>query len=563
MRERMACPRRLQPNYQLTGYCLRLTRGSSWDDWHCGGHHWRMYVVHGRGMKRQRRLSARVGFLALACAVALSCSSEKEEQVKPRIDGTIHLTSPGGKPVPQSRVKVTLLRGDVRELFSKVYRTTPEAKARRALIASLEATRREKRAAYERARAALLPLELPTPGVDPTDCQNAVVARLAEADAEYLAYIRSFEKQLDDLDVSAKDVAATLDELQKKARREEERELRSLVDEYQRRHLELQTSVLYDGRGAAWDRLCWRIANRGHLNVAGALLSITYNGRRVPIETARLLWNIPGDKLALNFEARDPNGETVYGLEAGGTAKGCFFAADRGNLTEHRELLESQGLGDILSPRSGEWAFVLEAVSVTRTARVETTDRNTSASYRFFPPQPLKDVFAPELSARRPTFRAQALLDELTKSPPGVAWEQARQASLACRTVVEMRAELAQLDEKLVGLHSWVDVDPLLEGRVGVILEEMGGAKQDPTDAEETLAGIVAERREAETTTGRDGTFEFADLEPATYTVLARQEAEGVGWIEVIHLRRQPTVAELRRQNAIRGSLAKTLARLD
>lgn len=511
---------------------------------------------------RHRWLTARMGLAALACAGALSCSSGEEEAVKPRIDGTVTLLSSAGKVLPQPGVNVTLLSGDVRRMFAKIYRTTPEAKARRALIASLEGTRREKKAAYERASAALAPLALPTPGSDAPRCESAVESRMVEADAEHLAHIRSFKEQLDQLGVSITSVETTLRELREKARQEKERELRSLVEEYQHRHLELQTSVLYDGRGPAWDRLCWRIANDGHLNVASALLSVTYNGHRLPIETARLLWKIGADKLDLDFESRDPNGNTVYGLEAGGTARGCFFATDRSNLTEHRELLESQGLGDILSPRSGEWRFVLEAISVTRTPRVETTDRNTSASYRFFAPQPLEDVFAPELSARLPTFRARALLDEFDRSPTGVAWERARQASLACRTVVEMKAELGHLDQKLAGLHDWAEVDPVLEGRVGVVLEEMGGAEQDPTDAEETLQHIIAENRKAETTTGRDGKFEFADLKPGIYTVLARNQAQSLGWIEVVPVT-QPTVVELRRENASQGSPAKVLARLD
>jgi hypothetical protein len=513
-------------------------------------------------LSRQTWLSARAGFLALVCAVALSCSSEEDRQVKPRIDGTVTLASPAGKQVPQSGVKVTLLLGDVTETFGKVYRTTPEAKARRALIASLEATRREKQDAYERASAALVPLELPTPGADPTDCESAVAAKLAEADARHLAYIRSFEKQLDELDVPVTNVVTIVRQLEEKARQEEDHELRSLVDEYEHGHVQLQTSVLYDGRGAAWDRLCWRIANDGHLNLTNALLSITYNGRRLPMETARMLWKIPGNRLALDFEGRDPNGGTIYGLEAGGTANGCFFAANRHDLTDHRALLESQGLHDILSPRSGEWAFVLETVSVTRTARVETTDRKTSASYRFFPPQALKDVFAPELSARRSTFRAQGLLDEFDKSPTGVAWEQARQASLACRTVVEMRGELASLDEGLAGLHDWADADPAMESRVGVVLGEMGGTQQHPTDAAETLERIMAEHREGDATTDRDGKFELSVSRPGTYTLLARSEAEGVGWIEVVSVDESVDV-ELRRQNAIRSSLAKKLAHLD
>jgi hypothetical protein len=266
--------------------------------------------------------------------------------------------------------------------------------------------------------------------------------------------------------------------------------------------------------------------------------------------------------LVLDFEARDPDGGTIYGLEAGGAAKGCFFAADRRDLAERRELLESQGLAGILNPRSGEFAFVFDAISVTRTPRVQTTDRDTSASYRLFPPQPLEAVFAPELSARRQTFRAQALLDEVNKSPTGIAWEQARQASLACRTVVEMKSELARLDEKLAGLHSWADVDPIMEGRVAVVLEEMGGAKQDPTDAEEALASIISERRLADKTTGRDGAFDFSDLNPDTYSLVARHEAEGLGWIEVVPVN-QAVVVELRRGNALRGSLAKNLATLE
>jgi hypothetical protein len=101
-----------------------------------------------------------------------------------------------------------------------------------------------------------------------------------------------------------------------------------------------------------------------------------------------------------------------------------------------------------------------------------------------------------------------------------------------------------------------------MEGRVGAVLEEMGGAEQDPTDAEETLKGVITERRHADMKTGRDGEFEFADLKAGTYTVLARQETEGLNWIEVV-LVNQPVVVELRRGNAVRGSLAKILARLD
>jgi hypothetical protein len=442
-----------------------------------------------------------------------------------------------------------------------VYRTTPEAKARRALIASLEGTRLEKNGAYERARAALA-LDLPALGSDSTDCESAVEARLAEASAQLLTYIRSFKERVDQLDLPTTDVAATIRELEENSRQEEDGALRSLVEEYQSRHVTLQTSVLYDGRGPSWDRLCWRVSNNGHLNLASARGSIVYNGRRLPIETARLLWKIPGDTLLLDFQARDPTKGTVYGLEAGGTANGCFFAADRRDLMEHRELLESQDLASILNPRSGEWSFVFDTLSVTRAPRAETTDRETSASYHFFPPQPLEAVFAPELMARRQTFRARAFLDDIEKSPAGIDWERARQASLACRTVVEMKSELGRLDEKLAGLRDWAGADSAMQGRVAVMLEEMGGAEQDPTDAEETLASVIAEHHAADKTTGSDGKFDFADLQPDTYTILARQEAEGLGWIEVLPISR-PVVVELQRNNALHASPAKALARLD
>jgi hypothetical protein len=252
----------------------------------------------------------------------------------------------------------------------------------------------------------------------------------------------------------------------------------------------------------------------------------------------------------------------VYGLEAGAKAKGCFFAADRRNLAEQRELLESQGFGSVLSPRSGEWEFVFDAISVTRTPRVETTDRETSAPYRFFPPQALESVLAPELSARRSMFRAQALLEEIEESPAGVVWEQTHRAALACSTVVEMKSELTRLDEKLAGLRNWENVDPTVESRVAIVLEEMGETQQDPTDAAETLAGIIAERHGTDKTTDGDGAFDFQDLTPDTYTVLAQHEAAGLSWIEVVAVA-ESLVVELRRDNAFHASLAKTLARLD
>jgi hypothetical protein len=308
--------------------------------------------------------------------------------------------------------------------------------------------------------------------------------------------------------------------------------------------------------------LCWRISNDGHLNLTRASLSVVYNGRRLPIETARLLWQIPGDALVLNFEERDANGGTVFGLAAGATATGCFFAANRSNLTEHRELLESQGLGNVASLRSGAWGLVFDSISLTRTPRVQTTDRETSASYGFFPPQSLESVFAPELSARRSTFRARALLEDINKSPPGIAREQTQQASRACHAVVDLQSTLTDLDENLAGLHTWANVTPAMEARVATVLEEMGEMEQDPTNAEETLAGLIAERRAAVATTDDNGAFEFTDHKPDTYTVLVQDQKNDITWIEVVHLVGSANV-ELRRENARNGPLAKALAQLD
>jgi hypothetical protein len=76
------------------------------------------------------------------------------------------------------------------------------------------------------------------------------------------------------------------------------------------------------------------------------------------------------------------------------------------------------------------------------------------------------------------------------------------------------------------------------------------------------LASVIAEHHAADKITGSDGKFDFADLQPDTYTILARHEAEGLGWIEVLPISR-PVVVELQRNNALHASPAKALARLD
>jgi hypothetical protein len=152
------------------------------------------------------------------------------------------LPSTEGALVGQRGVKITLLHGDLREMFRIVYKTTPEARARRALIASLEGKRRKKLATYERARAALAALDLPADASDLT-CESAVEAKRANADAQLVAYLRSSQERLDQLGLPIADVEATLRTLEDKAQREEASELRSLVEEYKNLHLTLQPSA--------------------------------------------------------------------------------------------------------------------------------------------------------------------------------------------------------------------------------------------------------------------------------------------------------------------------------
>jgi hypothetical protein len=453
-------------------------------------------------------------------------------------------------------VEVQLAKGNlVVELQSvgERYYAKLESEAAKTVAEQVEEEQREKAAELEAAKEALREFDLfqPARSVGPVDCMEPAQFEVEEAERRHTEYLATLTPRLSALGITSIDAQRLPADLAALAEKEIAAFVKGRVDEYWRRHVSSQSWIIYHSRGSAWDRLCWKLTNSGHLNIRSVDLYLTYDGKRLPREVARLFWGLPE---RARFETKNDREQSVFGLGAGEEYEKCYYPVEA-SPEERARVGKDYDISRLSGSRGGEWRIGAENSALTIGSREEVANEERATSHLEFPQRPLDEVFTVDKVENRAALPASVLLDEIRASATALVLERAKRAPTACQRVIELQADAERLAQTRAALAEGKAVEErrdAIAAAVEKVREDTGKLTPFVGEGER----LIADKIVARTTTAKDGTFHFGRAEDGPYTVLASYKRQNAGfyWFVPITVKGE-TTQDLAAYNMQKGTI--------
>lgn len=476
---------------------------------------------------------------------------------------SILLPDSSGIEQPVAGAEVRIVRGELVEQFRTLYRAGPEYRARKALAAVQAQRAGLVREDLDRARQELFQYPLyRTMGIGgEIDCREGARYLVEEAERALLRRIAAFGETLRRLGIEASNVHETLRLLEDAAESERREAARRRVAGYVRDSVDLHSQLVLDGRGPAWDRLCWKIVNRGPLNLVWADLAVIFDGRELPPDVAAQVWHIRNPKFRVAFE-RTIRARPIAGLASGESAGGCVYA----RRPEYRfpiRRLAPFGIERRIASRDGEWGLRIRDVALSDQPRRALPDPGTGEVRLRFQPRAPVELFA-DIATATPAGSARQILDAVLHSPEAKRFADARGVPEACKRVMELQEQLRRIETRRRAIVKGVGLPEDLQAELETLMRSMAGGKGGGRSGAALLKRLLAESTIASGRTGRDGSFETGLPREFPVTVVAMAAAGGKGWTWVLRVGNDtPRTLVLGRHNGRSESLLSRLARID
>ena len=471
-----------------------------------------------RRTRRRRRAALRVAALWFAALAACG---------KPGVSGRVLPAESDRTGLPWQRVEVRLIRGTLTQQLLQLaarHRQAAAEEARQRVLESAKAELGPTADALRRARAALAGHA--GGGDAPNDASASVHACLPEAEARLAAATSAYRNLLTQLaprlvavGVPIDPPASALAQLRAVVQARNEAEARRLRDEYLQTQL-VQHSDTVLAAGVGMDRLCWSVENKQDVAVRFRDPVLLFNGKPLPRTVAEQIWSLPAKDAPL----RIPNRRNVDNdvLLPGEHFDTCFYA--RGAVLP-LETVDAYGFSSASPSRGGEWHVQWQDIVLVAAPTAADGD-GTPSDRKALEAAPLTTVFTERLRKLDATSEESHLIDALSNSDAARTLQQANATLLACHRAIELEKTYQDAERVVQAIEGNQTSEFGVEVRLRPVVRQL---ERNPerlarwlAEAEATVNKGTVKRQEL----GIGQTFQFADVDPGPYTLLAKSTIE-------------------------------------
>lgn len=445
----------------------------------------------------------------------------------PSVSGTVIPTAAERTALPWKFAEVRLVRGRFVQQLAELAERNRESVVEEATELVLAATKTEldaTTAALERVRAADMAPEAGLRG----DCMAPVEVQLRAAQRDYNRLVEGLAPRLRTFGLAGVMATDLPERLRVLLQTRLENEARRLRDEYVRAHF-VQRSTLLLATAAGMDRLCWKVSNKSDLAARFRTAQLLYNGKLLPDEVARQVWIVPPANAILRIPA---SGKDQDLLAPGAEFETCLYS--RGGAPS-AEVTAAYGMAAVAPGRSGDWTVQWQNVELLRSSAEPAATAQAAAPEEV----PLTELFAEQLRALRSRSEEAQLIELLTTSAAVRKRQQVESHLVACHRAIELQRRLVDLQQAADALAAGNFADFAVRVRLQpLILQRLLDPERFDGWINEAYDLMSAQTLNIQRPALGDD-FEFADLEPGAYTLLARAGIEKVApkvWIESLQV---------------------------